>query len=72
MPSVADQLRRDTVARVLALPLSDRIALALALGDEDADRYMRATGVSREEAIRRLSARHREGRTPSRAAAPPP
>ena len=70
MRSVADDLRRDTVARVLTLSVAERIALALALGDEDADRYMRGNGVSREEAIRHLSARHREGRTPSRAASP--
>jgi hypothetical protein len=68
MRSIADDLRRDTAQRVLALPVSGRIALALALGDDDLARYMRMTGRDRETAVRELSARRSEGRAPSCAA----
>lgn len=46
MRSVADDLRRDTAARVRAMTVSERIALALSLGDDDLDRYVRATASS--------------------------
>jgi hypothetical protein len=70
MRSVADDLRRDTVKRVLAMPLAERIALALALGDEDLARYMRTSGLDRATAMRELSARRQDGRAPSCAAPP--
>ena len=70
MRSVADDLRRDTVARVRAMSVAERIALALSLGDADLDQYVRATGCSPEEARRQLTSRRHHGRTPSRAAAP--
>jgi hypothetical protein len=70
MRSVADDLRRDTVQRVLALGVTQRIALALRLGDDAADQYARTIGCSLEAARRQLASRHHEGRTPSRVAAP--
>lgn len=70
MKSVADQLRRDIVERVRAMTVSQRIALALSLGEADLDLYMRTTGKSREDALRELSARRRLGRVASRAASP--
>lgn len=68
MRSVADDLRRDTVTRVLALPAAERVALALALGDEDLARYVAHTGLDVDEARRHLHAQRTRGRTPSRAA----
>jgi hypothetical protein len=70
MRSVADDLRRDTVRRVLALSVPERVALALALGDAAADQYARAAGISADEARRRLAAGRHHGRVPSRAANP--
>ena len=68
MRSVIDELRRDTVTRVLALPASERIALALSLGDDDLARYVEHSGIDADEARHRLHAQHARGRTPSRAA----
>jgi len=71
MPSVTDALRAQTVARVLALPPHARIALALALGDDDAARFARASGCDLSSARRRLADTRRRGRTPSRCAGGP-
>lgn len=70
MTSVADQLRRDTAARVRRLTIPQRIALALSLGDADLDLYVRASGRRRDEALRDLRAQRARGRTLSRAASP--
>lgn len=67
--SVDDDLRARPIARVLALPLRDRIALALALGEADLDLYVRVSGLDRPEALRRLRAQRARGRRPSCAAA---
>jgi hypothetical protein len=66
--SVADDLRARTMARVLDLPIRARIALALSLGDEDLKLFVRANGLERREAVRRLRAQRALGRTPSVAA----
>lgn len=66
--SVANDLRAATRARVLAMPPNERIALALALGDEDLERFVQASGLGRAEALRRLRAGRQRGRTPSRCA----
>lgn len=68
MASDADDLRARTVERVLALALKDRIALALALGDDDAAAYSRSSGCDLDEARRRLARTRQRGRTPSRSA----
>ncbi len=65
MRSVADDLRNDTVQRVRALEVRERIELALALGRADLERFMQATGLGRAAAVRILSGRHAEGRAPS-------
>lgn len=65
MRSVADGLRLETLERVLALPVVDRIALALSLGDDDVTLFVRTSGLDRDEARRRLRARRAHGRRPS-------
>jgi hypothetical protein len=66
--SVADQLRRDTAARIRRLSVTERVSLALSLGDQDLELYMRASGRPRPEALRILRAQRIRGRTTSRAA----
>lgn len=68
MRSVGADLRARTVDRVLAMPVRERIALALALGDEDLELFARSSGLDRAEALRRLRDGRRRGRHPSRAA----
>ena len=68
MISVADQLRRDTADRVGRLSVAERIALALAIGDDDLALYMQASAKDRESALRDLRAQRARGRTPSRSA----
>ena len=68
MPSVADQLRRDTALRIQRLPIARRIAVALALGEDDLRLYMQASGKSRASACRDLRAQRARGRTVSRSA----
>lgn len=71
MHSVADALRVRTLARVLAMPVAERIRLALSLGDDDLDLFVRASGRSRAEALAQLRASRAHGRrVPSGAAAP--
>jgi hypothetical protein len=70
MSSVADQLRRDTADRVRRLPVAERIALALAIGDDDLALYMQASGKDRAAALQDLRAQRARGRTPSRSASP--
>lgn len=71
MPSVADDLRARTAARVLAMPVAERIRLALSLGEDDLDLFVRASGRSRAEALAHLRATRAHGRrVPSAAAAP--
>jgi hypothetical protein len=70
MKSIADGLRAETRRAVRDMPVEARIALALALGDDDLDLFVRASGLDRAEALARLQAQRRRGRTPSRAAEP--
>lgn len=65
MPSLADVLRARTVAQVLALTVRERIVLALSLGDDDLDLFVRASGLDPGIALKRLRAGRRHGRTPS-------
>ena len=62
MSSVADDLRRKTLAQVLALPMAARVELALSLGDDDLDVFVRVSGLDRDEARRRLRAQRQRGR----------
>ncbi len=65
---MADDLRASTRARVLTLPVTERVALALALGDEDLALFVRSSGLDRADALQRLRARRAQGRSPSGAA----
>jgi hypothetical protein len=66
--SVADDLRRELRERGLRLTPAERVALALRLGDEDANRLATARGMSIEEARLLIRRSRQAGRTPSRAA----
>lgn len=68
MSSVAEALRRDTYARVMALSVGERVALSLALGDDDVARYAGHAGLDPELARRHLRTQHAHGRRPSAAA----
>jgi hypothetical protein len=70
MISVADQLRRDTAERVRRLSVTERIALALVIGDDDLALYMQVSGKDREAALADLRTQRARGRTPSGAASP--
>jgi len=66
---VADRLRSETAALDRARSPSERLLLALQLGDSDAALLAGARGVG-EEAARRILRRQRQaGRRPSRCAA---
>jgi hypothetical protein len=51
--------------RVLALSVPERMSLALALGDDDLDTFVRVSGLDREDARHRLRAQRNRGRAPS-------
>jgi hypothetical protein len=68
MRSVADQLRLETRARVLDLPVMARIALSLRLGDEDVALYSAHVNLDPHEARRRLHAQRAHGRRDARVA----
>ncbi|MEO5822632.1 MAG: hypothetical protein ABIT71_19150 [Vicinamibacteraceae bacterium] len=70
MPSVLDDLRRDTTAHVLGLSRDARLALAFALGEDDLELFARARGLPLDEALRRLQANRGVGRAPSVANVP--
>ena len=71
MRSVADGLRARTAQAVNALPVRARILLALSLGDDDLDLYIRTSGLDRPEAVLRLRAqRARDRAAYSRSADP--
>jgi len=65
MRSVADQLRDETRRRNAALPPEARVALALALGDDDARALAAARGISTAEARAQIARSRRLGRQPS-------
>jgi hypothetical protein len=66
MASVADQLRREDAERLARLSAGQRLELAFALGDADADAYCRSHGVDRRAAIRVFQRQRQRGRNPSR------
>ena len=47
MRSIADAIRARTVTQVLALSVRERITLALSLGDDDLELFVRASGLDR-------------------------
>ncbi len=68
MKSVADALRRELAVEVRAMSVDERFALVGLMADHDLSIFRAATGLSRDEALRQLTARRRRGRRPSRAA----
>ena len=70
MSSVADDLRARTLALVQELSVSDRIALALSLGDDDLALFVRSSGLDQEAALHRLRSQRAHGRRRSCAADP--
>lgn len=63
-PSVADELKKRERAEIAALSFPERVALSLSLGERELERFRRARGLERQEAIRLLERRRQAGRTP--------
>ena len=68
MRSVADRLRAEDRAALLALTPAERVALALALGERDLEIFRAAhhPPLTREKAARLLDRQRQIGRRPSR------
>lgn len=69
-PSVANSLRDELVARDLARTPEQRVADALARGEQAIASYMKAHGVGRARARAFIEAMRAAGRKPSKAAGP--
>lgn len=65
MPLDLDALRRDLYRETLALSPSERVELALKLGDDDAGAFAAAEQMPIDEAREALRRRRQVGRTPS-------
>jgi endonuclease V-like protein UPF0215 family len=63
--SAADTLAEETDAAVLAMSVTERVALALRLGDRDVRLYAAANGLSEDQARRILRRNSQIGRRPS-------
>ncbi len=68
MKSVADALARELAEQVKAMSIDERLALVARLAEDDLGAFQAATGLPRERALGRLSARRHVGRRPSVAA----
>lgn len=66
MRSVADDLREELQEDVLNLPVEERMALALRLGERGLEMFRQANGLDREAAIRELQRQRQASRTPSK------
>jgi mevalonate pyrophosphate decarboxylase len=66
--SIAGRLRREELERLLALSPSERIEIALGLGDSDAALFAAARAIPVEEARRLLRLQRQDGRRLSRCA----
>jgi len=65
MKSVLDRLRDEDREALLALTPTQRVTLALALGERDLEAFRRAHGLSRDEAARILERQRQQGRRAS-------
>lgn len=65
MDRVGDLTRRATNDLAAAMGARERIALSLALGDDDLRLFMAASHLNRDEAIARLRRTRQHGRRPS-------
>ncbi len=66
MKSVADDLRNELREEIARLPLEERIAQVLRLGEEGLLRFCEANGYDRETGLRMLQRQRQAGRTPSK------
>lgn len=66
MSRVADQMRREELARHARMTPAERMVEAFRLGQEAITAYAAAHGVDRDEARRRLERAAQVGRRPSR------
>lgn len=63
---LADELHAEERESNLAIPLDERFALILKLGEEGLQTFMGANGLTRDEAMRRIERARQAGRRPSR------
>ncbi len=68
MTSTGDAFRRMTASESALLTPAERVERALRLGDDDAEAYRRARGITRSAAEAELAAKRRSGRIASRVA----
>jgi len=64
MESVVDDHREEDRRAQAAMTVSERVALALDLGDQDLEIFRRAHGLSEDEAFRLLRRHRQAGRVP--------
>jgi len=64
MESVVDDHREEDRRAQAAMTVSERVALALDLGDQDLEIFRRAHGLSEDEAFRQLRHHRQAGRVP--------
>jgi hypothetical protein len=68
MSSLSDGFRRKGVEADALLTPAERVQRALKLGDDDAEAFRRARGLTRAAAEAELALKRRAGRIPSRVA----
>ncbi len=68
MSSIGDASRRKTADEDALLTPAERVRRALRLGDDDAEAFRRARGLTRVAAEAELASRRRAGRLASRVA----
>jgi len=66
--SISDGFRRKGAEADELLTPAERVLRALRLGDDDAEAFRRARGITRAAAEAELAAKRRAGRIPSRVA----
>lgn len=68
MTSIGDAFRRKTAEDDASLTPAERVQRALRLGDDDAEAFRRARGITRAAAEAQLASGRRAGRLASRVA----
>ena len=68
MTSIADGFRRRGAEAEALLTPAERVQRAFRLGDDDAEAFRRARGLTRAAAEAELAVKRRAGRVPSRVA----
>lgn len=68
MSPIGDAFRRENTGSDALLTPAERVERALKLGDDEAEAFRRARGITRETAAAQLASRRRAGRIPSRVA----